>query len=390
MRDHTDRFVGDAFLEAGVARDRSVADHVAHVRDVPVDAVQHRAYLVARLRDRLAHLARGDACALLEFHGEQVAERSENRRAIVVGTRRPGGLRGAGAADLLGDLPGLGDRHRAQQRRRSRGCGSRANAVGQARARAVEPARTARPAPAPARRRAGAGRSSAGTRSCIHRASFWPGRRSNRCANPMPARRPSASSTSSNDRNECQRSVRCFSSPGVCAPRSSNTPSSVDSGRSRPSASSATWRCLIDALAGRLHSPRQLLLAQPVERALDRRLAVLDDRLPVRGLVARVHDRVHRERVVVGRGDRLLHQAPEDASFLGSQRDRGHRASAEHEVCDRGELRGRAGDDHRRDGRLAPYARESSRIFSLGPISATSCTSWSGTGRGGFFLRPSR
>ena len=102
--------------------------------------------------------------------------------------------------------------------------------------------------------------------------SFWPGRRSSRCTK-LGRRRaaPSASSTSASERNECQRSVRCLSSPGVCAPRSSSTPSSVDSGRSRPSASSATCRCLMHTLAGRLDPPRQLLGPQRVERRVDHR-----------------------------------------------------------------------------------------------------------------------
>ena len=93
--------------------------------------------------------------------------------------------------------------------------------------------------------RSGAAPRSTGESSWIQRDSFWPGRRSRRRTKPLSASRANVSSTSASDRKECQRSVRCFSSPGVCAPRSNSTPSSVDSGRWRPSASSATWRCLI-------------------------------------------------------------------------------------------------------------------------------------------------
>ncbi len=204
---------------------------------------------------------------------------AENRRALVVGTRRPGGLRGAGAGDLLGDLPGLGDRHRAQHRRRSRGRGSRANAVGQAAGSrlAVEP-RSARLGrrPAPARRRAGARHGRRRARGAAS-TGLPSGPAAARAAARIrcPARRPSASSTSSSERNECQRSAALLQLTGRLRAAQQQHAEQRRLGPVETERLLGDVAMLDDALAGRLHSPRQLLLAQPVERALDRRLAVV-------------------------------------------------------------------------------------------------------------------
>ena len=89
----------------------------------------------------------------------------------------------------------------------------------------------------------GAGTSAPATSSVSHRASFCPGRRSRWRTNPRSVNRCRVSSRSSSERNECHRSVRCFSSPGVCAPRSSSTPRTAKSGTCSCHASSTTCRC---------------------------------------------------------------------------------------------------------------------------------------------------
>src|SRR6185437_4378668 len=61
VRDDADGLVSDAL----VAGDGARLDDSTRMLDVPIDAFEHRAHLVARLPDRLAHLARRELRALL-------------------------------------------------------------------------------------------------------------------------------------------------------------------------------------------------------------------------------------------------------------------------------------------------------------------------------------
>ena len=123
----------------------------------------------------------------------------------------------------------------------------------------------------------------------------------------------------------CRRSVRCFSSPGVCGPRSISTPAPPARPRAGPSASSSRWRYF----AARLPAP----LARRVQRRRERRcsasridrLVVVDDRVAVGRLVARQAQRVEAQRVGVRRRALLLEQAAEDAD-LGRAEVHGHAA----------------------------------------------------------------
>ena len=172
-------------------------------------------------------------------------------------------------ATFCATSPVFGDRDRAHRPRRSPGCAPRASAAARSAARLAFARTRRRRAAADGDRpsaRAGGGRSGAGARrstgasSCIQR-DFLLARAGARAAarSSASASRASVSSTSASDRNECQRSVRCLSSPGVCAPRSSSTPSSVDSGPVEAERLLGDVPVLDHALAGRLHPARQLL-----------------------------------------------------------------------------------------------------------------------------------
>ena len=225
--------------------------------DVPVDAIEHRADLVARLHDRLADLAGRDPRALLGLGLEQVAERTDERRparrrrvpptpAARAGRGRPSAStsRPSVIATLRTSSPVAGLCTSSE-------CGSALGAgrvdVDRDRRSGARDRSRARPARACDGRQRRPRRSrSTGATSWIQRDSFWPGRRSSwRTIPGVGEALPTSSSMSASERNACQRSARCLSSPGVCAPRSSSTPNSVDSGDRGSSASSATCRCLM-------------------------------------------------------------------------------------------------------------------------------------------------
>ena len=145
---------------------------------------------------------------------------------------------------------------------------------------------------------------------------------------PGPARqardelraRPGASSaswTSSSAAKRCSRSLRCFSSPGVCGPRSMSTASSEISADVEPSASSSRCRYFAARLPGPLARRVQPRRAEPVERLADRRLVVVDDRVAVRRLVAGEPQRVQRERVASGVVRCFSIRQPSDADLDG-------------------------------------------------------------------------
>ena len=78
VRDDADRLERHPFR--GIACGHGARrDHVADVRDVPVDALEHGRDLGARLADRLAHLLRRQLRALFGLGREQVPERTQRR-----------------------------------------------------------------------------------------------------------------------------------------------------------------------------------------------------------------------------------------------------------------------------------------------------------------------
>jgi len=70
----------------------------------------------------------------------------------------------------------------------------------------------------------------------------------------------------------------------------------------------------------------QVALDEQVDRLLHGRVIELQHRVAIALLVAGVHQRVERERILLGRGDFLFDQAGDDAGFEGGQFD-GHLAS---------------------------------------------------------------
>src|SRR5687768_13174661 len=64
-------------------------------------------------------------------------------------------------------------------------------------------------------------------------------------------------------------------------------------------------------------APDELFVLEAVEGAVDIGFAELRHRLAVRFLIAGRHERVERQRVVLGCRELLLHQAPEDANLDG-------------------------------------------------------------------------
>ena len=63
------------------------------------------------------------------------------------------------------------------------------------------------------------------------------------------------------------------------------------------------------------HPPDELLVLQPVECALHLDVAQLHHRIAVRLLIRRGDERIQRQRVVLRRGELLLHQRAEDADL---------------------------------------------------------------------------
>ena len=313
--------------------------------------------------DRLADLAAWSCARTPRSRLRACREtRATTRRRSSYGRAAHAGWRPPGAFDLLRDLAFVGDRdvaehltgrrvaHRRATVRPAPRLGRRLRASGAPRpARATGHGRRAGPRAWPRGRDVA---SAPSTINVIQRDSFWPGRRSSWRTYPRSASRCSVASRSSSERNACQRSVRCFSSPGVCAPAQQQHAEHREL-RDRE------LQRLVDDVAV-LHHP---LARRPDPPATRPSPAAL--RAPARpsfssyatigsrfvALVARVDQRVHRQRVVVGRRDRLLHEAAENARLLGDVQLR----SSEHELRDRSQLLGRTRHDHRRDRRLPPH-----------------------------------
>ena len=136
----------------------------------------------------------------------------------------------------------------------------------------------------------------------------------------------------------------------------------MNSGTESCSASSTTWRCFTTRWPVARTRRDTPFSRSPSSAALDGRLVVRDDRIAVRALVARVDQRVHRQRVVVGRRDRLLHEAPEDARLLGGQLDHPSTSSA---IVRSWSVAPDTSIVVTADSR---HISRSSRIFSCGPI----------------------
>ena len=354
--------------ELGGARDRARRDRLAGVRDVPVDAFEHGADLVARLADRLAHLARGELRTPRPRPRADRGTPATRRRARRTDARPTPAARRA-PRDLLRDLAVLGDRNRTDDLARGRIADLdrvRLRDRHRLALRRRSPRGGIGGAPAPPGRPAGR-RARAGTR---------------RSPTVRPARAAASSATPSGP----GRRASCCTNLGRGQPRqrvfdvgqrTERVPAlgallelarrlraaqqqHAEQRRLRPVEPERLLRdvAMLDhALPGRLDPAGQLLGAQRVERGVDLGLAVVHDRVAVRRLVARGHDRVERQRIVVGRRDRLLHEAAEHPRFFGSERRRSPSVpdrSAEHQLGDRRELRGRARDDHRGDRRLPP------------------------------------
>ncbi len=79
---------------------------------------------------------------------------------------------------------------------------------------------------------------------------------------------------------------------------------------------SILWR----AAARAAGQPREAAAFEAVQRVADRRLVVVDHGLAVRRLVARQAQRVQRQRVGIGRGALLFHQAAEHADLNRAER----------------------------------------------------------------------
>ena len=115
MRDHADGFVRDSLADVAAVGHDARCDDLTDVREKPVDAIEHGAHFIARLRDRLAHLARRDRRTVVGLGREQLAERAEDARPVVEAARRPRGLCTARPGDLLRDLPRFRHRDRAHE-----------------------------------------------------------------------------------------------------------------------------------------------------------------------------------------------------------------------------------------------------------------------------------
>ena len=76
---------------------------------------------------------------------------------------------------------------------------------------------------------------------------------------------------------------------------------------------------LADAAAGLIDFPQQLFLAQAVQRANDRRLVVLDDRIAAGRLVAGIDQCVQRKRIVFRRGGFFLNERSQYPAFHFTQ-----------------------------------------------------------------------
>ena len=201
--------------------------------------------------DRLAHLTGRDPGALLGFALEQIAERRERAGPLRV---RPRAAHAGCAARARATFwsTSLGSVIATERivspvagLRTSSECGCAGGGTTTSGSGSGSASRPATASSAPGRRRAPRRPCRPARPAGSSAPPSGPAGASSWRTSPAAVRRPSASSTSANERNPCQRSARCLSSPGVCAPRNSSTPNSADSGRSSSSTSSATCRCLI-------------------------------------------------------------------------------------------------------------------------------------------------
>ena len=111
--------------------------------------------------------------------------------------------------------------------------------------------------------------------------------------------------------------MRCFSSPGVCGPRSMSTARTRQIGLGELERVVDEMPVLGGAAPGPAREPHPPLPGEPLQRLPDLRLVVLDDRVPARRLVAGKTKRVERERIGVRRRPLLLDQAAEDTDLNG-------------------------------------------------------------------------
>ena len=143
-----------------------------------------------------------------------------------------------------------------------------------------------------------------------------------RAGRPGPARH---ASTAPRSAKACSRSVRVFSSPGACAPRSSSTVTSARS--ASDSASSAVEELVVlqrPPPGVGPHDAHQPAVLESAQRRLDGRLVVVDDRVAAAGLVAAGAHRGERHRVRRRDGHLLLEQHAEDPLLLGVELGEGH------------------------------------------------------------------
>ena len=124
--------------------------------------------------------------------------------------------------------------------------------------------------------------------------------------------RSSASSTDARSAKGCMRSVRCFSSPSVCGPRSISTQSSARSSGARPERLVEQVAVLVrSGCRGSSRGAPKPRWPSALRRLAHGRLVVVDDRIAVRRLVARQPQRVERQRIGVRSRLLLLEQAAE-------------------------------------------------------------------------------
>ncbi len=169
----------------------------------------------------------------------------------------------------------------------------------------LRPARPARPR----------GRRRGGARSAPPSA---PGGASSRTTNSRSIRPLSVASSAAKSANRCIRSLRARSSPGRLRPAQHQH---GEQGLlvARQAGLLVEQVAVLGRAAGG-GQPGPAPAAEAVQRAADRLLVVVDDRVAVGRLVARVPQRVQGQRVGVGRGALLLDQA---ARARGSPRGRG-------------------------------------------------------------------
>ncbi len=130
--------------------------------------------------------------------------------------------------------------------------------------------------------------------------------------------RPASTSLISSKR--CMRSVRPRSSPGVCGPRSNKHADQRRLGAAEVEGFAKPVLVFGDAPVSGARAACKLLVFEAVQRLAHIVFIEIRYRFAIRALVARVDERIHRERVVVGRGDFFFDERAQDAGFGGGER----------------------------------------------------------------------